>query len=241
VAFLESHDQVANLARSMRTHQLSSPSMCRALKALLLLSPQTPMLFQGEEFGSTSPFPFFAGHSGDLAKAVHSGRAEFVAQFPAMKEAGLRSVPDPADPATMEAARLDWSQRERNHESLALHRDLLRLRRADPVIAQQSGACNGAADGAVIAPNAFAIRFFSAEHGDRLLIVNLGIGLDLSPAPEPLMAPPFGKRWHMLWSSECVEYGGYGTPRLDDDTRGWRIPPQATVLLAARDMENGPA
>src|SRR5438105_1565590 len=70
VAFLESHDQVSNLAHSMRMHQLANPSLCRAFKGLLMLSPQTPMLFQGEEFGSTSPFPFFAGHTGDLAKAV---------------------------------------------------------------------------------------------------------------------------------------------------------------------------
>ena len=241
VSFLESHDQVANLARSMRMHQLSSPGICRALKGLLLLSPQTPMLFQGEEFGSTSPFPFFAGHSGDLAKAVHTGRADFVAQFPSMKEAGLRSVPDPADPKTMEMARLDWSQRDRNTESLTLHRDLLRLRRDDPVISRQGGVTDGSLDGAVIASQAFVIRYFSDEHGDRLLVVNLGIGLDLAPAPEPLMAPPYGKRWAMLWSSESVEYGGYGTPRLDDESRGWRIPPQATVLLAARDMVKEPA
>ena len=90
---------------------------------------------------------------------------------------------------------------------------------------------------AVIAPEAFCLRYFSAEHGDRLLVVNLGIRLDLAPAPEPLLAPPAGKRWRMLWSSECVEYGGYGTPRLDQEGSGWHIPAQAAVLLAARDVD----
>ena len=233
VAFLESHDQVSNLARSMRAHQLSSPGTCRALKSLLLLSPQTPMLFQGEEFGATAPFPFFAGHTGDLAKAVYKGRAEFLAQFPGVKESGLATVLDPADPKTMEACRLDWEERKTNARSLDLHRELLRLRREDPVISRQLSAATGELDGAVLAGQAFCLRFFSEEHGDRLLVVNLGIGLALNPAPEPLLAPPSGKRWHMLWSSEDAEYGGYGTPTLDAKGKGWRIPAHSSVLLAA--------
>jgi maltooligosyltrehalose trehalohydrolase len=241
IAFLESHDQVANLARGRRRHQLANPGLSRALKGLLLLSPQTVMLFQGEEFGSTSPFAFFAGHSGDLAKAVHKGRGEFCAQFPDMKAAGIRAVPDPADPDTMHRCRLDWSERDTNQEWLSLHRDLLRIRREDPVISQQRGASSCALDGAVIAPDAFCLRYFADGEGDRLLIVNLGIGLDLAPAPEPLLAPPPGKRWKMLWSSESVEYGGYGTPPLDAEGKGFRIPAQVTVLLAARDVEEGRA
>jgi maltooligosyltrehalose trehalohydrolase len=235
IAFLESHDQVSNLARSMRAHQLASPAQCRALKGLLLLSPQTPMLFQGEEFGASAPFPFFAGHTGELAKAVYKGRAEFLAQFPGVKESGLATVLDPADPRTMEKCRIDWRQREENRRSLALHRELLRLRREDPVISRQPAADPRERDGAVIAPQAFCLRFFSEEHGDRLLVVNLGIGLALDPAPEPLLAPPAGKRWQMLWSSECAEYGGYGTPELDAEGAGWHIPAQSTVLLAASE------
>jgi maltooligosyltrehalose trehalohydrolase len=196
------------------------------------------MLFQGEEFGSTAPFPFFAGHSGDLAAAVHKGRAEFLAQFPGVKASGMATVPDPSDPKTIEVCRIDWSQREQNQQSLVLHRDLLRVRRTDPVLSKQPGADSGELDGAVLGPQAFCLRFFSDEHGDRLLVVNLGIGLTLAPAPEPLLAPPMGKRWRQLWSSESVEYGGYGTPPLDADGRGWRIPAQSTVLLAAIDQED---
>jgi maltooligosyltrehalose trehalohydrolase len=234
VSFLESHDQVSNLAHSMRMHQLANPKLCRALKALLLLSPQTPMLFQGEEFGSTSPFPFFAGHSGDLAKAVLEGRTEFLAQFPAVKVTGSATVRDPSDPATMEACRLDWNEREKNQASLRLHRDLIALRRSDPVLSAQQGAATGSLDGAVLDDNAFVLRYFSDEHGDRLLVVNLGIGLTLHPAPEPLLAPPAATRWTMRWSSECVEYGGYGVPPVDAEGQGFRIPAQSAVLLVAR-------
>jgi maltooligosyltrehalose trehalohydrolase len=237
ISFLESHDQVANLGRNMRMHQLASPGLYRALKGLLLLSPQTPMFFQGEEFGSTSPFPFFAGHTGELAEAVHAGRAEFLAQFPGVEMTGRRTVPNPSDPDTMRICQLDWSQRERNRASLALHCDLLRLRREDPVISRQAAASAVELDGAVIAPLAFCLRFFSDEHGDRLLVVNLGIGLDLSPAPEPLLAPTSGKEWATLWSSEGADYGGYGTPPLDAEGQGWRIPAHIAVLLAARDVE----
>ncbi|HET9426680.1 MAG TPA: malto-oligosyltrehalose trehalohydrolase [Gemmatimonadaceae bacterium] len=231
VSFLESHDQVSNLARSMRMHQLASPGTCRALKGLLLLSPQTPMLFQGEEFGSTSPFPFFAGHSGDLAKAVLEGRTKFLEQFPGVAAGGRRTVLDPSDTETMRVSRLDWSERERHGASLALHRDLITLRKSDPVIAAQCGAATGDLDGAVLDDHAFVLRYFSRRHGDRLLVVNLGIRLKLAPATEPLLAPPTGARWITRWSSEDVEYGGYGTPPLDADDQGWVIPAQAAVLL----------
>ncbi|MEO5568798.1 MAG: malto-oligosyltrehalose trehalohydrolase [Gemmatimonadaceae bacterium] len=233
VTFLESHDQVANLARSRRMRELSSPGVYRALTGLLLLSPQTPMLFQGEEFGSTSPFPFFAGHSGDLAKAVLIGRTKFLEQFPSIAAGGQTSVLDPADPATMEICRVNWDERATNHEFLSLHRDLIALRKSDPVISAQQGAATGALDGAVLDDRAFVLRFFSDEHGDRLLVVNLGVAIRFDPAPEPLVAPPRGMRWKMKWSSEKVEYGGYATPPLDVDGDGRRIPGQATVLLSA--------
>jgi maltooligosyltrehalose trehalohydrolase len=237
VSFLESHDQVSNLARSMRMHQLASPGMCRALKGLLLLMPHTPMLFQGEEFGSTSPFPFFAGHSGDLAKAVLKGRTEFLSQFPGVKHGGQSTVLDPSDPETMRMSRIDWAQRDRNKASLALHRDLIKLRKTDPVIAAQCSAATGDLDGAVLGDDALVLRFFSREHGDRLVVTNLGAGLALAPATEPLLAPSAGMRWKTRWSSECVEYGGYGTPPLDAEGEGWRIPQQATVLLEPVPVE----
>lgn len=233
VTFIESHDQVSNLARSRRMRGLASPGVYRALTGLLLLSPQTPMLFQGEEFGSTSLFPFFAGHSGDLAKAVLVGRTKFLEQFPSIAAGGQTSVLDPADPATMEICRVNWDERVTNHELLSLHRDLIALRKSDPVISAQQGAATGALDGAVLDDRAFVLRFFSDEHGDRLLVVNLGVATRFDPAPEPLVAPPRGMRWKMKWSSERVEYGGYATTPLDLDGDGWRIPAQATVLLSA--------
>jgi maltooligosyltrehalose trehalohydrolase len=82
ISFLQNHDQVANSARGLRLHALTSPGRMRALTALLLLSPATPLLFQGQEFAADSPFLFFAGHQGELAEQVRAGRAEFLRQFP---------------------------------------------------------------------------------------------------------------------------------------------------------------
>jgi maltooligosyltrehalose trehalohydrolase len=98
-------------------------------------------------------------------------------------------------------------------------------------------------DGAVLSSHAFLLRWFASDprgvgtaqrdSRDRLMVVNLGADLHFEPAPEPLLAPPAGTSWEILWSSEDPAYGGAGTSRLDTDG-DWRIPGQATVVLDAR-------
>jgi maltooligosyltrehalose trehalohydrolase len=73
------------------------------------------------------------------------------------------------------------------------------------------------------------LRDFGDPDGDRLLVVNFGRDLHLDPAPEPLLAPPEGKRWKTLWSSEDPRYGGQGTPLETEEN--WRLPGQAAVVL----------
>jgi maltooligosyltrehalose trehalohydrolase len=110
-----------------------------------------------------------------------------------------------------------------------MHRDLLRLRRDDPVIA---GAARAGIDGAVLGPDAFVLRFFGDVAGDdRLVLVNFGVDVRLDPAPEPLLAPPGGRRWHVIWSSEDPAYGGGGTPPPETEA-GWTLPGQAAVAMA---------
>ena len=226
ITYIQNHDQVANSGWGLRLHQLTSPGRCRAITALLLLARATPMLFQGEEFASSSPFLFFADHRPELAKAVRKGRAEFLTQFRTLATPEMqRLVPDPADRATFERCKLDLNEREAHSEAYALHCDLLRLRREDSVFQSQ-----GSFDGAVLGSEAFLLRFFDAENGDRLLLVNLGLDLHLCIAPEPLLAPPERKRWDILWSSESPKYGGAGTAALETED-GWRIPGHAAVVL----------
>jgi maltooligosyltrehalose trehalohydrolase len=228
VCCLENHDQVANSGRGQRCHHLTSPGRFKALTALTLLGPWTPMLFQGEEFNSSRPFYYFADHNPDLARLVFKGRGEFLAQFRALRDPGSKGlVLDPADPQTFERCKLDFSERERHAEIYALHRDLIALRRSDPALHAQRPR---GVDGAVLAKRALVLRFFMAPDEDRLLLVNLGRDLHLSPAPEPLLAPPAGKTWQLAWSSESVTYGGCGTPPLETDD-GWHIPGEAAVVL----------
>jgi maltooligosyltrehalose trehalohydrolase len=230
VNFVQNHDQVANSAFGRRAHQLTSPPRWRALTALLLLGPQTPMLFQGQEFAASAPFLYFADHEPELAELVARGRREFLTQFPsiAMPEIQALLAP-PHDPATFERCKLDHGERERHHEVVALHRDLLRLRREDPCFAAQR---TGGVDGAVLGEGAFVLRFFGEEGDDRLLVVNLGRQLHLPSAPEPLLAPPEARHWAMRWSSEDPRYGGQGTPPIDTNEAGWQLPAETTVALA---------
>jgi maltooligosyltrehalose trehalohydrolase len=82
------------------------------------------------------------------------------------------------------------------------------------------------------------LRFFGdTPADDRLLLVNLGYDFRLSPAPEPLLAPPVGQEWEMRWSSEDPRYGGCGMPALETDNN-WRLPGQAAVVLRPRPREN---
>src|SRR2546421_7476360 len=79
ITFIQNHDQIANSGRGLRCHLLTSPGRYKAMTALLLLSPGTPMLFQGQEFASSAPFNYFADHNPDLAELVAKGRCEFLA------------------------------------------------------------------------------------------------------------------------------------------------------------------
>src|SRR3954464_8708601 len=80
VVYLQNHDQIANSARGLRGHQLSSPARWRAMTAAMLLMPGTPMLFQGQEFSASTPFLYFADFEAEVAAAVQQGRAEFLTQ-----------------------------------------------------------------------------------------------------------------------------------------------------------------
>jgi maltooligosyltrehalose trehalohydrolase len=228
INYLENHDQVANTGRGERLYQLASAGRYRAITALLLLAPGTPMLFQGQEYASSSPFFYFADHYPELAAQVAKGRKVFLSQFrdlalPEMQE----QIADPSDEETFRRSKLNPQERITNARQWQMHKDLLKLRREDPVFRLQR---RRGVDGAVLGDHCFVLRYFADDGQDRLLLVNLGRNLHLNPAPEPLLAPPDGMRWETLWSSDDVKYGGCGTPPLDTE-ENWRIPGEAAVAL----------
>jgi maltooligosyltrehalose trehalohydrolase len=238
VNYIENHDQIANAAIGERLRLLSSPSRYRAMTALLLLAPGTPLLFQGQEYGATTPFSFFADPDPSLHSVITEGRKKFLAQFPSFARPDMQArIPDPISKETFERAKLDWSEAARNPEALALHRDLLRLRREDSTLRRQRPR---RVDGAVLSASAFVLRWFSPRgREDRLLLMNLGADLLLDPVPEPLLAPPQERRWSVLWSSEDARYGGTGAPPPETED-GWRIPGESAVLMRPRRILDDP-
>lgn len=229
VNFIDNHDQIANSARGQRVNELTSPGLYKAITALTLLMPGTPMLFQGQEFGASSKFLFFADHKPELAKSVAKGRIEFLEQWRSHTMPDIQKCFDnPASLSTFEKSRLNHDEIETHRDIYALHRNLLRLRRDDPVISRQGA---DGLDGAVLSSDCFVLRFFSPGYGnDRLLVINLGVEMKYDPSPEPLLGPPEGMEWRKLWSSEDAQYGGCGTAALDTE-ENWRIPGHAAVLL----------
>jgi maltooligosyltrehalose trehalohydrolase len=228
VNYLQNHDQVANSLRGDRVHQLASPGVYRALTALFLLGPGTPMLFQGQEFAASAPFLFFADHNPELAKLVKRGRKQFVDQFPSIAAPGSEGCYiDPKSELAFEKCKLDFSEREKHRHAYELHRDLLRLRKEDPVFSRPRPR---GVDGAVLGPDCFVLRFFGQDNDDRLLVVNLGVDLMLVTLAEPLLAPVDNTIWKLAWSSEDPRYGGLGVAPMQTGQQ-WRIPGRAAAVL----------
>ncbi|WP_133646676.1 malto-oligosyltrehalose trehalohydrolase [Paraburkholderia flava] len=193
VMFLQNHDQIGNRALGERLRSLCSPDALRAATALLLLSPQIPLLFMDEEYGSQQPFLFFTDYTGDLADAVREGRRREFARFSAFSDEQRRAlIPDPNDPRTFAASSLtvgapdDIDRREWMHfyqSALAVRAKLIAPRLAHSkalgadVLAKATGgdadalvACWGLGDGQT-----------------------LSIALNLSSDAVPLPTLPSGK------------------------------------------------
>jgi maltooligosyltrehalose trehalohydrolase len=136
IDFLQNHDQIGNRAMGERMSVLASPEALRLARATLMLSPAVPMLFQGEEFASRSPFLFFCDFHGDLADAVREGRRREFAAFARFSDPAAREkIPDPNAIETFERSRLQWGEPTMpEHAAVLEHtRALLALRRREIV------------------------------------------------------------------------------------------------------------
>jgi maltooligosyltrehalose trehalohydrolase len=241
INYIENHDQIANYGLGERLWSRSAPGRLRALTALMLLGPGTPLLFQGQEWWASARFNYFVDFDPQMNGLVKTGRADFLQQFPRFKSPEARDrFPDPSAVETFASSRLDWAERASPMHArvLALHRDLLELRREDPTL-RREGEDGVVVDGAALSDDAFVIRFFGApsEGGeDRLLLVNLGRDLEPRSLAEPLVAPPDGSRWRTAWSSDDPRYGGQGV-REARQARDLFLPGAAAVLLVPVSQE----
>lgn len=208
VGFLQNHDQVGNRPRGERLPALVSLGRLKVGAALLLMSPFVPMLFQGEEWGASSPFLYFTDH-GDpaLAKAVRDGRRRELEAL-GWKPEGIQ---DPEAPETFERCRLDWTELAGQPHAALMewHRLLIRLRR------QREELRDGRMDRA---------RVSFDDHQRSLVMQRQGTIVACSLAPQPIQVrlPPAD----LLLGSE---------PEVRVGPNGVELPPDSVAILAAHD------
>jgi maltooligosyltrehalose trehalohydrolase len=198
VGFLQNHDQIGNRAQGDRMSQLVSVRRLHVGAALVLTAPFVPMLFQGEEWGASSPFLYFTDHDDpDLARAVSEGRRREFAAFDWRPE----DAPDPQDPQSFARSRLDWAEltREPHAGLLDWHRRLLALRRRSPDLrAGRAGrVCTRCDERA---------GWLSMERGEIAVACNLGASVQTIP---------IGGRDRLLLASDpaaAVRDGGVELP-----------------------------
>jgi len=133
IGYLQNHDQIGNRAQGERSSQLMSLGRLKIGAALVLTSPFVPMLFQGEEWGASTPFLYFTDYQEpELARAVHEGRCREFSAFAWNPDA----VPHPQAGETFQRSKLNWSElsRQPHQQLLDWHRQLLSLRRAEPLL-----------------------------------------------------------------------------------------------------------
>ena len=177
VSFVQNHDQVGNRAFGERINTLAPAQGVRAAAAILLLAPSPPLLFMGEEFGTTTPFLFFCDFEDGLAQAVAAGRRNEFARFARFSNPEIRAgIPDPNLAATFESSRLDWREVEQpDHiDWVDFHRELLRLRcrHITPLL---SRACTVQADYTIINDHVLQARWAFA---DKVLTLVTNLGCD---------------------------------------------------------------
>jgi len=160
VNFIQNHDQIGNRAFGDRLRSLASGRIYDCLQAILLLSPQIPLMFQGDEFGDCNSFCFFTDFDGELANAVSRGRKKEFKNFAAFEDEEAQAIfPDPNDDMTFEISRLDWSQLAQpiHKRRLQVTSHLLKTRREMlmPLLDGAKGNCGMA----LVEDRAFAVAW----------------------------------------------------------------------------------
>jgi maltooligosyltrehalose trehalohydrolase len=217
VVYAQNHDQVGNRMLGDRLIETAGEDAARFAAFAVLLAPFVPMLFMGEEYGERAPFQYFVSHSDpQLVEAVRRGRAAEFAHFQRQGE-----PPDPQSEATFRRSTLRWEARdeEAGRVMLALHQELLRLRRERPALRRLDPGAVETSPG----PDAIWIRR-TTDDDDVLLCLYTGAG----PAQ---LDVPFGGSWEILADSRAERFGGEGGAALDGSlTVGGR----SAVLLGTR-------
>ncbi|MBV9481699.1 MAG: malto-oligosyltrehalose trehalohydrolase [Acidobacteria bacterium] len=177
VSFLQNHDQIGNRAFGERILKLADPRAVKTVMTILLLAPQPPLLFMGEEFGADTPFLFFCDFGGQLAEAVTQGRRNEFSRFARFSDPQLRAqIPDPSAPETFLRSQLDWHSAEQSEHArwLQFYRDTLHIRQQE-IIPRLRGVTENRALFSMLGERAL-IASWELDGARLSLLANLGEG-----------------------------------------------------------------
>ncbi|MBI4262944.1 MAG: malto-oligosyltrehalose trehalohydrolase [Acidobacteria bacterium] len=201
VICLQNHDQIGNRPFGRRLNHQIEPALFRALSALLLFAPETPLLFMGQEWAASTPFLYFTDHHAELGRLVTQGRREEFSRFEAFADPTTRAlIPDPQAASTFEASRLRWNERTHAPHAgvLALYRALLRLRRDEPSLRAGTPFDVAAIDDAGLA----AVR---GSDGDALVLAVWLRGSGVYDAGRQ-RSSSYGGRWRVVLTTEDTAF-----------------------------------
>jgi maltooligosyltrehalose trehalohydrolase len=228
---ISNHDQVGNRAFGDRLHQILSPEAYRAASALLLLSPYTPMLFMGQEWGCSSPFCYFTDHQPVLGRNVTEGRRKEFEQFSAFRDPeSRRKIPDAQARDTFLRSKLQWSElMDPKHTALLrLYQDLIRFRRTK-LIERYRGFWAFEQ----VAPSTFALRYRSTTTSpEALLLVQFDSTQTIVTAETGILRARKRSGWQFAISTNQPIYGGERPGLFDPKKKEFSLnQPEAIVFL----------
>jgi maltooligosyltrehalose trehalohydrolase len=231
VICLQNHDQVGNRAFGERLNRQIDPALFRALSALLLFAPETPLLFMGQEWAAATPFLYFTDHHAELGALVTKGRRAEFARFSAFADPVVRErIPDPQADTTFLASRLDWNERltpdhaatERLYTALIAYRKRFFTHRCDS---------RTLFDATALDDESLALLRSDAGGVTHLLIVRLRGGGDVDARTWRAIAP--APAWHVELTTETAEFTADPHPPIIESGVGpiLRFARPAAVIL----------
>jgi maltooligosyltrehalose trehalohydrolase len=227
---ISNHDQAGNRALGERINHSISREAYLAASALLCLTPYTPMLFMGQEWGASTPFIFFTDHNKELGKLITKGRREEFKDFGAFHSQEARErIPDPQDPKSFLDSKLVWDELgdEKKSRTLELYRKCLALRRREAAFRPESRETWYAE---ALAIGVGALRFKGAA-SDWLLLFDLEGGHNGSLAEEWICRPRGSEGWTVVLSTSEKQFGGTGACAFDPATNQARFTQPEMVVL----------
>ncbi|NDK55337.1 malto-oligosyltrehalose trehalohydrolase [Pontibacter fetidus] len=212
----QNHDQVGNRMLGERLTQLVSFKMLKPIAALVILSPYTPMLFMGEEYGEENPFQFFVSHTDkDLVEAVRKGRKEEFKTFAWQGEA-----PDPQSEETFNNSKLqhNYKNSEKHYRLREFYKSLIQLRKT-------------------------IVQKLSKEHLEATLNEDetvlqfthkaAGLGCMINFSKEPQTIEPEGKEWEVVLNSADEKWGGPGIESSNYSSGSFALQPESVIIIQA--------